>query len=29
VLADPLVWKLLKTDPEKAWETVSTRYLHG
>ncbi len=29
VLADPLVWKLLKTDPEKAWETVSKRYLHG
>jgi precorrin-2 dehydrogenase/sirohydrochlorin ferrochelatase len=29
VLADPLVWKLLKTDPEKAWETVSARYLHG
>jgi precorrin-2 dehydrogenase/sirohydrochlorin ferrochelatase len=29
VLADPLVWKLLKTDPEKGWEKVSARYLHG
>lgn len=29
VLDDPSVWKLLKTDPDKAWEKVSARYLHG
>ena len=29
VLEDPSVWKLLKKDPDKAWETVSARYLHG
>ena len=29
VLDDPSVWKLLKTDPDKAWENVSARYLHG
>jgi precorrin-2 dehydrogenase / sirohydrochlorin ferrochelatase len=29
VLEDPSVWNLLKTDPDKAWETVSARYLHG
>jgi len=28
VLYDPLVWKLLKTDPDKAWENVSGRSLH-
>ena len=29
VLDDPSVWKLLKKDPDKAWEKVSARYLHG
>ncbi len=29
VLDDPSVWKLLRTDPGKAWEKVSARYLHG
>jgi precorrin-2 dehydrogenase / sirohydrochlorin ferrochelatase len=29
VLDDPSVWKLLKKDPEKAWERVSAEYLHG
>jgi precorrin-2 dehydrogenase/sirohydrochlorin ferrochelatase len=29
VLDDPSVWKLLRTDPDKAWEKVSARYLHG
>ena len=29
VLEDPSVWNLLKTDPDKARETVSARYLHG
>jgi precorrin-2 dehydrogenase/sirohydrochlorin ferrochelatase len=29
VLDDSLVWKLLKKDPEKAWENVAVRYLHG
>jgi precorrin-2 dehydrogenase/sirohydrochlorin ferrochelatase len=29
VLDDPSVWKLLKKDPDKAWENVSARYLHG
>jgi precorrin-2 dehydrogenase/sirohydrochlorin ferrochelatase len=29
VLDDNLVWKLLITDPDKAWETASARYLHG
>ena len=28
VLYDPSVWKLLKTDPDKAWEKVSGRSLH-
>jgi precorrin-2 dehydrogenase/sirohydrochlorin ferrochelatase len=29
VLDDTRVWKLLKTDPGKAWENVLARYLHG
>ncbi len=29
VLEDNAVWKLLMKSPEKAWETVSARYLHG
>ena len=29
VLEDPSVWKLLKKDPDRAWETVYERYLHG
>jgi precorrin-2 dehydrogenase / sirohydrochlorin ferrochelatase len=29
VLEDPAVWKLLRTDPDRAWENVSARYLHG
>jgi precorrin-2 dehydrogenase/sirohydrochlorin ferrochelatase len=29
VLDDPSVWKILKTDPDNAWEKVSARYLHG
>ncbi len=29
VLEDNMVWKLLMKSPEKAWETVSARYLHG
>lgn len=29
VLDDPSVWKILKTDPDNAWQTVSARYLHG
>lgn len=29
VLDDNSVWKILITDPDKAWETVSARYLHG
>jgi len=29
VLDDPSIWKLLKNDPDKAWEKVSARYLHG
>jgi precorrin-2 dehydrogenase/sirohydrochlorin ferrochelatase len=28
VLDDPSVWKLLKKDPDKAWEKVSARYLY-
>ena len=27
VLDDPAVWKLLKKDPDTAWEKVSARYL--
>lgn len=29
VLDDALVWKLLRKDPESAWEKVSARYLHA
>lgn len=29
VLDDNGIWKILQTDPDKAWETVSGRYLHG
>lgn len=29
VLEDPAVWSLLKTEPDKAWDTVAARYLHG
>ena len=29
VLDDPSVWKCLRSDPEKAWERVSMRYLDG
>jgi precorrin-2 dehydrogenase/sirohydrochlorin ferrochelatase len=29
VLDDKVVWKLLRKDPDKAWENVSARYLHG
>jgi precorrin-2 dehydrogenase/sirohydrochlorin ferrochelatase len=29
VLDDKSVWGILMTDPDKAWETVSSRYLHG
>lgn len=29
VLDDPSVWNALKKDPDKAWEKVSARYLHG
>ena len=29
VLNDQSVWKNLKKDPDKAWENVSARYLHG
>jgi len=29
VLDDPTVWKILRTDPDSAWENVSARYLHG
>jgi precorrin-2 dehydrogenase/sirohydrochlorin ferrochelatase len=29
VLDNPSVWKLLRTDPDKAWEKVSERYLDG
>jgi len=29
VLDDPSVWRILRKDPEKAWDTVSARYLHG
>jgi precorrin-2 dehydrogenase/sirohydrochlorin ferrochelatase len=29
VLDDALVWKLLRKDPELAWEKVSARYLHA
>jgi precorrin-2 dehydrogenase / sirohydrochlorin ferrochelatase len=28
VLDDQSVWKTLKKDPDRAWETVSGRYLH-
>jgi precorrin-2 dehydrogenase/sirohydrochlorin ferrochelatase len=28
VLDDPSVWRLLKTDPDHAWENVAARYLH-
>jgi precorrin-2 dehydrogenase / sirohydrochlorin ferrochelatase len=28
VLDDHSVWKLLKKDPDKAWDTVQARYLH-
>ena len=29
VLDDASVWKVLRTDPDRAWDTVSARYLHG
>lgn len=29
VLDDISVWRMLMKDPDKAWETVSARYLHG
>jgi precorrin-2 dehydrogenase/sirohydrochlorin ferrochelatase len=29
VLDDPAVWRILRKDPEKAWDKVSARYLHG
>lgn len=29
VLDDASVWKALRTDPDRAWDTVSARYLHG
>lgn len=29
VLDDASVWNVLRTDPERAWDTVSARYLHG
>jgi precorrin-2 dehydrogenase len=29
VLDDTAVWKVIRTDPDKAWDTVSARYLHG
>jgi precorrin-2 dehydrogenase/sirohydrochlorin ferrochelatase len=29
VLDDPSVWRILRKDPEKAWNIVSARYLHG
>ena len=29
VLDDALVWKLLRKDPDAAWEKVSARYLHA
>ena len=29
VLDDPWVWKLLKTEPDNAWDMVEARYLHG
>jgi precorrin-2 dehydrogenase/sirohydrochlorin ferrochelatase len=29
VLEDNSIWKLLTTSPDKAWDTVSARYLHG
>jgi precorrin-2 dehydrogenase/sirohydrochlorin ferrochelatase len=29
MLDDTSVWKMIRTDPDKAWDTVSTRYLHG
>lgn len=29
ILDDKFVWELLLTDPDRAWDTVSARYLHG
>ena len=29
ILDDKSVWELLLTDPDRAWDTVSARYLHG
>ena len=29
VLDDTSVWKALRKDPDRAWDTVSARYLHG
>jgi precorrin-2 dehydrogenase/sirohydrochlorin ferrochelatase len=29
VLDDASVWNMLRTDPGRAWDTVSARYLHG
>jgi precorrin-2 dehydrogenase/sirohydrochlorin ferrochelatase len=29
VLADQALWRLLRTDPEKAWDRVAGRYLDG
>ncbi|RPI36109.1 MAG: bifunctional precorrin-2 dehydrogenase/sirohydrochlorin ferrochelatase [Methanoregulaceae archaeon] len=29
VLDDPSVWNVIRTDPDRAWDTVLARYLYG
>ncbi len=29
VLDDASVWNVIRTDPDRAWDTVLARYLHG